>query len=94
MRDVKSCGCDLRINTGEKCISATVSHLLKQIDQVSTHYGINRETVDNQSAIRLDWFHKNSALFDRTVSPDKLSEEREERGKFRKREKRENVLVG
>ena len=83
MRDVKSCGCDLRINTGEKCISATVSHLLKQIDQVSTHYGINRETVDNQSAIRLDWFHKDSALFDRTVSPDKLSEEREQQRLFR-----------
>lgn len=76
---------DLRINKREKCISATVSLLWKQIDQVSTHYGINRETVDKQSAIRLDWFHKNSALFDRTVSPDKLSEEREERRQFRQR---------
>ena len=64
--------------TREKCIAATVSLLQKQIDQVSIHYGINRETVNNQSAIRSDWFHKDSALFDRTVSPDKLSEERED----------------
>ena len=42
---------DLIIDEGEKCIAATISLLLKQIDQVSTHYGINRETVDNQSAI-------------------------------------------
>ena len=84
----------LIIDEGEKCIAATVSLLWKQIDQVSTHYGINRETVDNQSAIRLDWFHKDSALFDRTVSPDKLSEEREQWRHFSQREKQSVYFVG